>query len=63
MSNIPQWQDIAEPMTKREIIAALMMQSYIQGGSPMMPEKMASLAVSQADALLAELKRRKEPQS
>ena len=51
---------IEAPMTKRERIAALMMQAEIQSGA-INSDSIAKLAVSHADALIAELKRRKEP--
>ena len=49
-----------EPMTKREQIAAMMMQAQVHAKEGWYAEDAAVKAVSFADALLAELKRRKE---
>lgn len=54
---IPNWEDIAEPMTKREAIAALMMHALVEKDTF---TDRATRAVDLADSLIAELKRRKE---
>lgn len=57
---IPNWNYLGnEPMTKREQIAALMMQALVEKDTF---TDRSALAVSLADSLIAELKRRKEPQ-
>jgi hypothetical protein len=57
---IPNWNYLGnEPMTKREQIAALMMQALVEKDTF---TDRSALAVSLADSLIAELKRRKDPQ-
>lgn len=58
---IPNWNNLGnEPMTKREQIAALMMHAFISSGAGVPDSALA--AVNSADALIAILKRRKDPQ-
>lgn len=60
-TSIPHWSDLGnEPMTKREQIAALMMHAHISRGRTQADA--AEFAVDSANALIFELKRRKDPQ-
>ena len=69
MSGIQQWESIGDDITREHIAVKMLFLQYKansgnRGGAfkPPTKEEMAKSAVEYADALIAELKRRKDPQ-
>ncbi len=65
MSGIQQWESIGDDITREHIAVTMMKRQYkfhAKNGIQPTAQTLARLSVEYADALIAELKRRKEPQ-